>query len=83
MRSLRDLSRFRVYLVSSIGDLKRKVIALLDQVSPEYTSTFSDIFGKTSSEILKQISAPKDFEEITSDKLFFIVETYLSKKICH
>lgn len=68
MRSLRDLSRFRVYLVSSIGDLKRKVIALLDQVFPEYTSTFSDIFGKTSSEILKQISAPKDFEEIM-DKL--------------
>lgn len=27
IRSLRDFSRFRVYLVSSIGDLKRKVIA--------------------------------------------------------
>ena len=58
MRSLRDLSRFRVYLVFSIGDLKRKVIALLDQVFPEYASTFSDIFGKTSSEILKQNSSP-------------------------
>ena len=33
--SLRNLSRFRSYLVSSIGDLKRKTIALLDQVFPE------------------------------------------------
>lgn len=46
MRSLRDLSRFRVYLVSSIGDLKRKVITLLDQVFPEYASIFSDILVK-------------------------------------
>ena len=42
--SLRNLSRFRNYLVSSIGDLKRKVICVLDQVFPEYQSVFSDIF---------------------------------------
>lgn len=46
--SLRNLTRFRSYLVSSVGDLKRKSIALLDQVFPQYESTFSDIFGKTS-----------------------------------
>lgn len=80
LRSLRDLSRFRVYLVSSIGDLKRKVIALLDQVFPEYASTFSDIFGKTSSEILKQISSPQDFEEISSDKLSSLLEHIHLKK---
>lgn len=41
--SLRNLSRFRNYLVSSISDLKRKVICVLDQIFPEYQSVFSDI----------------------------------------
>ncbi len=50
--SLKNLTRFRSYLVDSISDLKRKVICVLDQVFPEYQSVFSDIFGKTSKEIL-------------------------------
>ena len=49
--SLRNLTRFRNYLVSSIGDLKRKTICILDQIFPEYESVFSNIFGKTSKEI--------------------------------
>lgn len=38
--SLRNLTRFRNYLVSSIGDLKRKTICILDQIFPEYESVF-------------------------------------------
>ena len=38
--SLRNLSHFRNYLVSSIGDFKRKTICVSNQV-------FSDIFGQT------------------------------------
>lgn len=34
--SLRNLTRFRHYLVGSIGDLKRKAICVLDQIFPEY-----------------------------------------------
>ena len=84
--SLRNLSRFRSYLISSIGDLKRKTIALLDQVFPEYTSSFSNIFGKTSKEILSNFSTPSDFEDINSDDLNTFLESvskknYASKKI--
>ena len=84
--SLRNLSRFRSYLISSIGDLKRKTIALLDQVFPEYTSSFSNIFGKTSKEILSNFSTPSDFEDINSDDLSTFLESvsrknYASKKI--
>ncbi len=78
--SLRNLSRFRTYLISSIGNLKRKTIALLDQVFPEYESTFSDIFGKTSKEILKTFSTPSDFESISSDKLNQTLENIRAKK---
>lgn len=84
--SLRNLSRFRSYLISSIDDLKRKTIALLDQVFPEYASSFSNIFGKTSKEILSNFSTPSDFEDINSDDLNTFLESvskknYASKKI--
>lgn len=77
--SLRNLTRFRSYLVSSVGDLKRKSIALLDQVFSEYESTFSDIFGKTSKEILRNLSSPSDFEDLSCDKLNSILENIRDK----
>lgn len=67
--SLRNLSRFRNYLVSSIGDLKRKVICVLDQVFPEYQSVFSNIFGETSKELLANFQTADDFENITAEQL--------------
>lgn len=67
--SLRNLSRFRNYLVGSIGDLKRKTICVLDQIFPEYHSAFSDIFGKTSKELLLQLNSPCDYEDVTSEQL--------------
>lgn len=69
MLSLRNLSRFRNYLVSSIGDLKRKVICVLDQVFPEYQSAFSNIFGETSKELLSHFQTADDFENISSEQL--------------
>lgn len=86
--SLRTLSRFRNYLVSSIGDLKRKVICVLDQVFPEYQSVFSDIFGKTSKELLAHFQTADDFENITAEQLSKVLENvtlkgFLKNKITH
>jgi transposase len=67
--SLRNLSRFRNYLVSSIGDLKRKAVCVLDQVFPEYQSVFSNIFGKTSKELLLHFQTAYDFSNITAEQL--------------
>lgn len=36
--SLRNLSRFRNYLVGSVGDLKRKTICFLGQIFPNTTT---------------------------------------------
>jgi len=77
--SLRNLSRFRNYLTSSIGNLKRKVICVLDQVFPEYQSVFSDIFGKTSQEILLNFQTAEDFENITSEQLNSVIENVKHK----
>lgn len=78
--SLRNLSRFRSYLVSSIGDLKRKVVCVLDQIFPEYQSVFADIFGKTSKEILLHFQSAEDFENITSEQLESVLENVSFKK---
>lgn len=79
--SLRNLTRFRSYLTGSVGDLKRKVVCVLDQVFPEYQSVFSDIFGKTSKEILMQFSSPMDFEEIPSGTLAGLLAKLSRQKI--
>lgn len=78
--SLRNLSRFRNYLISSISDLKRKSIAVLDQIFPEYASVFTDIFGKTSKELLKTLNLPSDYEELSAEKLEKVLSSITMKK---
>lgn len=79
--SLRNLTRFRNYLVGSIGDLKRKTICVLDQIFPEYASVFSDIFGQTSKEILKNFSLLSDFENISTEQLNLILSQIKLKQL--
>jgi len=71
MFSLRQLTRYRSYLVGTAGDFKRKIIAVLDQVFPEYDTVFSKvgIFGKASRAALLEYSTPDAFNEITADML--------------
>ena len=79
--SLRSLTCFRTCLVESISDLKRKVVCVLDQVFPEYQSIFSDIFGKTSKEILLQFSSPIDFESVSSQTLAQLLAKLSRKQV--
>jgi len=79
--SLKNLTRFRSYLVDSISDLKRKVICVLDQVFPEYQSVFSDVFGKTSKEILLQFSSPAEIEGVSADTLAELLAALSRKKL--
>lgn len=79
--SLRNLTRFRSYLVDSIGDLKRKVICVLDQVFPEYQSVFSDVFGKTSKEILLEFSSPSELETLAAETLAELLSRLSRKKL--
>ncbi|MGP4062940.1 IS110 family transposase [Halobacillus sp. H74] len=66
---LRHLERLRYALVDQSSDVKRKIIALLDQVFPEYEQVFSDVFGLSSTEILLNYTLPEDLLEIDTDKL--------------
>jgi len=72
--ALRQLSRYRLALVDACGDCKRRVIALLDQVFPEYAALFSDTFGVTSKEILSQYPTPEDLLSVSTRKLTNLLE---------
>ena len=72
--ALRQLSRYRLTLVDTCGDCKRRVIALLDQVFPEYDALFSDTFGVTSKEVLSQYPTPEDLLTVSTRKLSNLLE---------
>jgi transposase len=67
--ALRELCRHRFYAVDSVSDIKRKVIALLDQIFPEYENLFTDTFGKTSLELLSEYTTPEEILNVDTDKL--------------
>jgi transposase len=67
--SLRQLCRHRMNLVDYIADQKRKIIAVLDRVFPEYQNFFSDMFGKTSTELLAKAVAPEELLAIPTEEL--------------
>lgn len=79
--SLRNICRMRNYLVQSAGDLKRKIICILDQVFPEYQSIFSNTFGTTSKQLLLDYSSPADFEELSVETLTKTLEALSRKKV--
>lgn len=67
--ALRQLCRFRLWQIQTSSDLKRKVITLLDQIFPEYAALFSDVFGISSTEILKNYSTPEELASVNTRKL--------------
>lgn len=67
--ALRQLSRYRVALVDECSDWKRKCIALLDQVFPEYSKLFSDTFGVASKELLSKYPLPEDMIKVNTKTL--------------
>lgn len=72
--AMRQLSRYRLTLVDSCGDCKRRIIALLDQVFPEYDTMFSDTFGVTSKEVLSKYPTPEDLLTVSTGKLTTLLE---------
>lgn len=73
--ALRQLARFRMSLVDTCSMFKQQVIAILDQVFPEYETLFSNIFGVSSSEFLLKYGTPEQCEDASTKKL----SNFLSK----
>ena len=67
--ALRNLTRYRFALVDECSDWKRKLVAILDQVFPEYSSLFSNIYGVASKELLSKYPLPEDMLSIPAEEL--------------
>ena len=78
---LRELSRFRVELVESLGDLKRHIIALVDRLFLEFQECFSTIFGKTPLEILRHYQDPESLSNADLDFLTDLMEANSRKQL--
>ncbi|WP_231479790.1 IS110 family RNA-guided transposase [Streptobacillus canis] len=78
--NLRNMTRFRHYLIEESSSLKRKIISNLDQVFPEYSSCFSDVFGQTSKEILLNFNTAEDFKNLKTSDIKKILKTITLKK---
>lgn len=73
--SMRQLCRHRMDLVDYIADQKRKIIGVMDRVFPEYQTLFSDMFGKTSTELLNKAITPEEILEIPTDELASLLKS--------
>jgi transposase len=72
---LRELSRFRFSLIDQIGDLKRKLLSILDRVFPEYETLFSDVFRKGSRALLAEAATAEAIAAFDLTELTELLET--------
>jgi len=71
---LRELSRCRTGLVESSGNLKRKILGILDRIFPEFASCFSTVFGTTPTELLQEFADPEELANCDIENLIKLLE---------
>lgn len=79
MMNLRELTRLKADLVANSSDLKRKIIAVLDRIFPEFATVFSNRFGATAMALLTDYPTPEELAELSLDNLTKVIKG-LSKR---
>ena len=74
VQGLRDLTRLRADLVDQIGDVKRRVIGVLDRTFPALASCFSDVFGLTVRTVLEEGALPEEIAAVPTEQLTALIE---------
>jgi len=73
---LQTLSRLRLEFVHQVGGLKNRVLGILDRIFPEYPECFSDVFIRTSRELLKSYPEPELLAEADLSELTAFLNQY-------
>ncbi len=79
LMNLRQLTRLRSELVALNGDVKRKIISVLDRIFPEFPSVFANCFGKTAMHLITAYPTPEELSSLSLSKLEKIIKK-LSKR---
>lgn len=66
---LRELTRFRFRLSEQMGDVKRKLLCILDRVFPEYERLFSSVFLQASRAVLQEAVSAHEFADFNLQEL--------------
>jgi len=72
---LKELSRFRYHLTDQIGDVKRKLLSVLDRVFPEYETAFSSVFLATSRRLLAEAASAHEIAEFDLAELAQLLQS--------
>lgn len=67
--NLRQLTRLRSELVALNGDIKRKIISVLDRIFPEFPTVFANCFGKTAMYLIAKYPTPEELSSLSLPKL--------------
>lgn len=77
--NLRELTRLKADLTSNLGSLKRKMIAVIDRIFPEFAKIFQNKFGMTVVALLTDYQTPEEFAALSLAELTTLVNG-LSKR---
>lgn len=66
---LQTITRLRLGLIEQVASLKARILGVLDRIFPEYESIFSNVFIKTSRELLKNATSPEEILEFDLSEL--------------
>jgi transposase len=69
VQGLRALTPLRADLVTQIGEVKRRVIAVLDRTFPEFSTCFRDVFGLTARTVLEEWPLPEQLAIVPTSEL--------------
>lgn len=69
LMNLRQLTRLRSELVALNGNIKRKIISVLDRIFPEFPTVFANCFGKTALHLITQYPTPEELGSLSLSKL--------------
>jgi transposase len=69
VQGLRDLTRLRADLVAQIGDVKRRIISILDRTFPEFSTCFADIYGQAARTLLELWTLPEELAAVPTARL--------------
>lgn len=78
---LKQITRYRQYLVKERTMLKNKCTAVIDRVFPEFSSLFSDMFGKAAMALLKANPIPSSIASTDIRTLEKILKEASNKRV--
>jgi transposase len=81
VQGLRALTRLRADVITQIGDVKRRVIAVLDRTFPEFAACFGDVFGLAARAVLEEWTLPEQIAAVPTTCLTEVL-TRVSRGHC-